>query len=298
MSGATSDSADAGYWVGWLAQPKLPLFKRAYDAVGFYALLDQAGISAWSVLPAMLKSQLGGVNNVTAYNAGTAPARQEVLDEWGSSYERDSALGLDWDLTGPGIVSAGTYGGPPIFNATVANDGFLGVMAPAYAARDYHLTSAADVVEIAITGTSRLKDSASFERVPNASGNYCTKQGGCTCPPGSAYQGTTPPPLTGLVHLALTGGSQGATGIVTGLTLQQFCSKQKTTTVPPVSLAFCQHILSLAEANQIMQPPIPASTINNYSSAGGGSCNYTYAWPKFDVAILLLDYDGTVPIPL
>ncbi len=37
--------------------------------------------------------------------------------------------------------------------------------------------------------------------------------------------------------------------------------KSKPTSVPPITMAFCQQILTIAEANQIMNPSTPATTI-------------------------------------
>ncbi|MGO8951584.1 MAG: hypothetical protein ACLQUY_28810 [Ktedonobacterales bacterium] len=303
VSGATADTtSDWGFWTRWLANPGTPLFSRSYDAIGFYALLDQAGISPWSVLPAMLTSQNNGLNNFTAYALATKPAPQEVLDEWASSYERTPPLGLDWDLKGPGIIPPSRYGGPKIQAVALANGGQAMVKTPAYTALDDGLTSTADVVLVNISGTSRLHDSGSFERVTSANGSYCTKQGGCVCPQGSPNQGPPLPQLSGLLHLAVTGGQHGAAGTVYGLTLSQFCGK----TLPPITLAFCQQLMSLAEANQIMQPAKLAIVIQALPlPAGGvplttdGLCNYLFSLSPFGlvVQIRLGTYSGPRPIP-
>jgi hypothetical protein len=296
LSGAPGD--DIGLrkfgWIPWLNGPGKALFARSYDAIGFYGLLDQAGISPWSVLPAMLTTQTKGTvpDNGAAYHAATASAPQEVLDEWASSLERAPALGLDWDLKGPGIPPTNRYGGPKIQAVTLANGGQLKVTTPAYTASDYGLTSTAEVVLVDITGTSRLHDSASFERVTSANGSYCTKQGGCVCPQGSPNQGSPLPQLSGLLHLAVTGGPPGATGTVYGLTLSQFCGK----TLPPLTQAFCQQLLSVAEANQIMNFPIPVTTIDVNAGATAGTCNYLYG--RFDpLVIVFMHWTGPVPIP-
>jgi hypothetical protein len=240
-------------WEDWLIHPEKGLFSRSYEAIGFYALLDQAGISPWSVLPAMYLSQTKGKvpDNLAAYQAATQSAPQEVLDEWASGYERDKSLGLDWDLNGPGIVAASAYGGPKIHAISLGDGQSVPVTTPAYTALDDDVTSQADVVQVSITGTSRLHDSASFERVTSANGSYCTKQGGCGCPPGSAYQGPALPQLSGLIHLAVTGGPQGATGGVSGTTLQHFCN-----TPPPTADATLCNIISLAEFSQVLGSPV------------------------------------------
>jgi hypothetical protein len=281
-------------WQTWLLHPEKGLFSQAYEAIGFYSLLDQAGITPWSVLPAMYLSQTKGKapDDVAAYQAATQSAPQKVLDEWASTFERNSPLGADWDLKGPGIVGSSTYGGPPIQAMTLGNGPTPVISTPAYTAVDYDLTSQADVVHVYITGTSRLHDSASFERVTSANGNYCTKNGGCDCPSGGAYQGLPLPQLTGLLHLAVTGGPTGANGVVSGLTLEQFCNKQKPTAVPPITAAFCQSFMTMAQANAFMQPPTPATSIRVDNGPAGGSCNYEYAQFKSVVSVLFLLYTG------
>jgi hypothetical protein len=250
-AGATITHASAAIseikddWKGYLEQPQQSLFARAYSAMGFFAMLDQAGASPWTVLPAMLASQKGGANNVAAYQAGAGPLAQAVLDLWASSYERDPSLGTAWDLSGPGILSPSTYT-QAVQSLTIASGGAgQAVTAPAYAASNYHLTSQADVLHVAISGTSRLIDDAHVERITSANGDYCTKAGGCSCPSGSPYQGPAPTQLTGLVRLAVSGGPSGASGTVSGTTLQDFCSHK----APPTNTALCT-LVSFADIQQ------------------------------------------------
>ncbi len=53
--------------------------------------------------------------------------------------------------------------------------------------------------------------------------------------------------------------------------------KPKPTAIPKITVAFCQGIMTVAQANQIMHPPTPATTIRvDAPASGGGSCNYEY----------------------
>jgi hypothetical protein len=259
-------------WEDWLFHSEKPLFSQAYEALGFYAVLDQAGISPWSVLRDMYLSQkMGDVpDNLAAYQAATHSAPQQVLDAWGASYERDPSLARDWDLTGPGIVPPYFYL-PQITKVTLGDGQSPPVSTPAYTAMNYHLTSHAEVVEVSITGTSRLIDSAHVERVTSANGSYCTKPGGCTCPAGSAYQGPALQQLTGLIYLALTGGQQGAKGSVSGVSLQQFCNSA----TPKVDATICT-IISPAEFSQVVGSPIAqiVGGISHTPLAQVATCNY------------------------
>jgi hypothetical protein len=75
--------------------------------------------------------------------------------------------------------------------------------------------------------------------------------------------------------------------------------KAKPTGVPTINLAFCQHIMSSAEANQIMQPTHPAITIIVNSLSNGGLCNYLSSVALLDLVLQIHigGYTGPRPIP-
>lgn len=247
QSGWTQDN-----WGGWLTDPEKTLFSRAYDAIGFYALINQAGISPWSAIPAMLASQHLGPSNTAAYIAATQANPQRVLDLWASSYYRDTHLGADWDITGPAIPNSGYNG--PTSGHSVSNGVTLATSTSAYTAQDLLLhASQADVLEFNITGTSRLHDGGKFDQAGTANGDYCTRaDGNCTCPQGSIYTG---PPLERLeadvLDLAITGGTQGASGAISGLSLDEFCNQKPKSATP----ALCQ-IVAPSEISQIVGRPV------------------------------------------
>lgn len=60
--------------------------------------------------------------------------------------------------------------------------------------------------------------------------------------------------------------------------------------MPKITVALCQQLLTVAEANQIMKPPIAATTIRVDSTTAGGSCNYEYAQFKSVVSIAFLPF--------
>lgn len=80
----------------------------------------------------------------------------------------------------------------------------------------------------------------------------------------------------------------------------------KPTSFPVINLAFCQHILSVSEANQDMQPPTPATdvTVGGYTPGQGGSCVYQVgstvpvASPsQITLTVYLMAWHGPNPIP-
>ncbi len=109
--------------------------------------------------------------------------------------------------------------------------------------------------------------------------------------------------LVGLLALAACGGtSTGGTSSGTPSTTQPTATatpKPKPASVPPVTTAYCQQLMTVAEANTIMQPAHPATTNTAGSGDGFGTCHYTYGNGSLlneDLLITLETYKGPVPI--
>lgn len=107
-----------------------------------------------------------------------------------------------------------------------------------------------------------------------------------------------------LAVLALAGcGAGTSSGQTTSAqataTAQPTAAKAKPTSAPTITAAFCQNILSLAEANQIMQPASPYTDISAVPTSDGGGCNYDPAQGSYTehLGLAFSTYTGTVPIP-
>jgi hypothetical protein len=82
-----------------------------------------------------------------------------------------------------------------------------------------------------------------------------------------------------------TGGPTGGGGAVAATATP----KPKPTAMPKITMVFCQGILTVAEANEIMNPPTQATAIRiDAPSSGGGSCNYEYAPFKAVVSVVFI----------
>ncbi|HEX8026384.1 MAG TPA: hypothetical protein VF484_09270, partial [Candidatus Limnocylindrales bacterium] len=86
-------------WPRWLRRPDLPLTGRSYDAIGFFAHLQETGTDPWTAFPSIFNA------------VDTAPAFQDsgaggdaFMDSWASSHLRDAGRGAAWDATGPSIT--------------------------------------------------------------------------------------------------------------------------------------------------------------------------------------------------
>ena len=109
-----------------------------------------------------------------------------------------------------------------------------------------------------------------------------------------------------LVALSLVAcGSGSTTGQTTGGTptgnstaTAHLTAKPKPTSLPAVTEAYCRSIMTLSEANQIMQPTSPYTTLSVTPVSSGGVCVYEPATPSYTdyFAIALATYTGPVPV--
>jgi hypothetical protein len=83
-------------------------------------------------------------------------------------------------------------------------------------------------------------------------------------------------------------------------TAQPTAAKAKPTTPPKVTLQFCESIMSVADANQIMKPPAPITKITAQANDELGVCGYTSPQTPLGVVKVLVDekaYAGPNPVP-
>ena len=195
--------------------PDKPLFTRAYSAVGFFGHLEAAGIDPWTKLADVLDAK----SNESAFKAAGAEG-DPFLDSWASSYLRDPSRGAPWEVSGPGVPS-GTNAKPTDIH--LSNGGSVEAAAAAYANEIAVFADSPEVLVTAFSGHARLSDAAGHDYLVGNSGAFCMLDTGCVCP-GSA--GESPPlPLEGdEVALGVTGGPKGASGSLSGMKLDDFCS--------------------------------------------------------------------------
>ena len=88
-------------WEPWLEEPTDDLFTRSYSGVGFFAMIQQAGVDGWARMRDTLFAASGG--NSAAYQRATAGLPDVFYKRWGPGLLRDKSLGSEWDYEGPGI---------------------------------------------------------------------------------------------------------------------------------------------------------------------------------------------------
>jgi hypothetical protein len=109
--------------------------------------------------------------------------------------------------------------------------------------------------------------------------------------------------LAALSLVACASGSptgQTSGGAPTSTATAQPTAKPAPTAPPQVTQLFCQSVMTVAEANQIMNPPTPATTLNAQSDSELGVCSYTSPQSPFAVVKVLIEekpYTGPKPVP-
>jgi hypothetical protein len=92
-----------GHWSTWLRWTSFDLFTRSYPAVGFFSMLDQAGIDTFQRYQDVMRGAAAS-GSKGAFAAAVAGAPKIFTDRWGPGFLRDPSFGPAWDLTGPGII--------------------------------------------------------------------------------------------------------------------------------------------------------------------------------------------------
>lgn len=96
--------------------------------------------------------------------------------------------------------------------------------------------------------------------------------------------------------LILLAACSGTATAANGTSSPTATAKPKPTGVPKITAALCQQLMTVAEANQIMKPASPATTIRVDSTTRGGSCNYEYSRFHTVVSILFLPYQSSASL--
>lgn len=93
-------------------------------------------------------------------------------------------------------------------------------------------------------------------------------------------------------------GNQGTPQASAQPTTAQPTPKPKPTGVPTFTVKLCSQLMSVDEANSMIQPKTPATTIVPTNGDNGGACNYEASKTNIPLIIYFFDWTGpTPPIP-
>jgi hypothetical protein len=200
------DKLEDDLWPLYLNHPGTPLFRRAYDTIGFYAHLDETGHSPWAAFRTMWS-----VKGNAAQFAAVGGTNADFLDSWASSVSRKSGFGTAWDTTGPGITGKDSAPKPPL---AVGKGAPVKVAAKPYTEQVYTVEADTDLLDVSIAGHARLAD-GSIDETSLGSRTFCLRPDQCACPDGTSPENAMALAPTGAL-LALTGGPDGTAGTVQG----------------------------------------------------------------------------------
>ena len=206
-----STSYDPAFWTQWLLEPDKRLYSRAYDAVGFFAHIEDSGANPWALRDAMV-NQSHILNGPYLVAADAAPDR--LLDEWGPGYLRDVNNIPRWETTGLGIPPNVQFEVPVV---DLANGGFRTLSVNALAVKPARLNLSADVVQVNandVHGRIRFANGADYAISDLDGMLLCTRSDGC-CPSGDIQI------AGGIAQVGLTGHLDG--GVVTLLGVEAPC---------------------------------------------------------------------------
>jgi hypothetical protein len=242
------------WWPHWLTEPATPLFRRSYDALGFYGDLAKAGFDPWSNFKAMFAAGLSNPARVAAAHGDD----DAVLDVWASRTAQRPSLGPAWLTQGPSVPPGDGAAPAPL---TVTDAG-TPVSAKPYAAALYALSTSGDILDVTVEGHARIAD-GHVDTPLDAHDQYCTRPHGCACPNGGDAVPPAPLAAAGAL-LALTGGPDGTTATVRSKSLDDTCKQAAPVPAPtgPAHLPTddpCQ-LIDRTEAEKVVGAAMPAQT--------------------------------------
>ncbi len=204
----------------YIDTPGKSLFERSYDAVGFFAHVQDSRGDYWGLVKGTLEQTTDPQAFVAAggADAGTFPT-------WGSSVFRfASKFPLAWQMIEPIEDIPGFQALEPGGLQEIVNNGVIAADPYATAQAIVHAPGA-DLLHIEIGGTARMHSAAG--ELTNLHDVWLCVTSSCTCPPGT--DGAVPSSVkwAPVSALALSGEpGDGSGGTSQSYELKHFCKKQ------------------------------------------------------------------------
>lgn len=202
-----------GWWPKYLEDPSVSLFRRSYDAVGWWALVQHEGASPFSIFPALVHAGEGG-SAQKVYATAVADGGGDLLeDDWGPTLAGIQAYGPRWDLNGPGETAREEPDRGVVSNDSDPVEG----AAQAEGADEFKVDLQAD--EVLVTGPKDgqgfIRDAEGTDWVLDSDGErFCTDANACACPDGTPLDYPTIAP--GEAHVGFATETNDDTTVITG----------------------------------------------------------------------------------
>ena len=170
------------HWQAYLLD-QYPLYGRSYDAIGFYAHLENRGADVWELLLPMLEAGGGGAMGLVLGRAGSG-----WIASWPTGLSRRADWGGDWDTDGPGITGdARAFG-----DLSVGTEGVESATVPLVdqAIWNVSIDEGVDLLRVGAVGFGELRwQDGTEERFDGSlSSVYCLAEE-CTCEDGEPVGG-------------------------------------------------------------------------------------------------------------
>jgi hypothetical protein len=170
--------------------PETALTNRSYDAFGYYALLDHLGRNLWQLMLPAWQAATAATGSGTQSDAFIAVLHGDDLDvrnNWAESYLREDGWRNPWIAYGFGLPDdAKVVRHSAEAVADPGTQGSLESRSNAVLSVD---SSDGEVVTISTDGLASVHDEGNDSATAFQNESFCTKDGGCVCPPGTLLAG-------------------------------------------------------------------------------------------------------------
>jgi hypothetical protein len=224
LSGGDTIAVDN--WKEYVNNSLITLLKRTYDALGFFAHMQETGIDTWHALMPMARALVKSGNAPgAAWDAAGVSVNQTFLDNWGAGFVQGDYPGTPWLTTMPGMPR----GVANLDEVSLNNGQTLKITAlPAAAASD-RVDVHADVVQFTGLANGRVSLGGGKDVTLEAAraDPYCTLPADkCKCPADSIHANTVFRHMDrGTEYLGATGGLADTAAAMAGESLADYCGK-------------------------------------------------------------------------
>lgn len=222
--GGVGHQATADWFANYYQTPSRKLFDRSYDAVAWWAHLQEQGADVW----AKLRQASTAPSSVAAYQIAVAGAGPGAIDEWGTAQLDARQLGERWVISGPGV--------PTVPNALsvrsrLANGGSVQVSSPEYASARTARILDGDLLKVEVSASTAgyLRIGDTDHRLAELTGmTWCTRSSGeCVCPPNTRRAGERFARLgSGTAYVGASGGPVAGNATLTAVSLEDECQRR------------------------------------------------------------------------
>ncbi|MFZ4585058.1 MAG: hypothetical protein ACOYNI_07490 [Acidimicrobiia bacterium] len=226
-AGGSTDATVQGNLVDYYSSPGRSLFRRAYDAFGFWAYVQQSGIDVF----ARLRSIVTAPSSTAAF-AAIGGSGNAFNGEWASTQVDRPGFGNRWVLRGVGVPAVPDSVG--LTYRPLANGQSSTLNSRPYATARVALNLRADLTRFESSDPSAgfVHMGTTDDRTLDALRGqpYCTAEDSrrCVCPPGTPQAGRTFPQITGGDSVIVVGaGASSGSVTLRATSLEDECGRER-----------------------------------------------------------------------